>query len=145
LELKDFVRETLTQISEGVQESLVAVRKSGGYVNPATRTNAKNTDSSHFSSMQNGQQVFLVDFDVAITVEEDTGTNAHAKLKVASILSLGVGGESGNKSSATNHISFKVPMALPVDSVTQEELKKGEQEQSRKLQNSIDAFNNIPM
>jgi hypothetical protein len=95
--------------------------------------------------MQNGQQVFLVDFDVAITVEEDTGTNAHAKLKVASILSLGVGGESGNKSSATNHISFKVPMALPVDSVTQEELKKGEQEQSRKLQNSIDAFNNIPM
>lgn len=137
MDLKEFVKETLIQISAGVQESLIAVRQTGGYVNPATRINVTNTDSSHFSSMQNGRQVFLVDFDVTITVEEETGTNAQAKIKVASILSLGAGGESGNKNSAINKISFKVPMALPVDPITEEELKNREAKQAKKQKESI--------
>ena len=130
MELKDFVKETLTQIAAGIDESLETVRESGGYVNPATTINSSVTDSSHFSSMKFGRNVFLIDFDVAVTVEEETGTNAEAKLKVASLLSLGAGGESGNRSSATNRISFKIPLALPVDPITEDELKKREKEQA---------------
>jgi len=132
MELKDFVKETLSQISEGIQESLAPVRNAGGYVNPATRINTKSTDSSHFASMDAGRNVFLVDFDVAVTVTEETGTNAKAKLSVASLVDLSAGGNSGNVSSSTNRISFKVPLAMPVDQITHDELKKRESEQARK-------------
>ena len=141
MELKDFVKETLTQIAQGVQESIIPVQESGGYVNPATRTNTKNTDNSHFASMPNGQNIFLVDFDVAITVEEDVGANAEAKLKVASFLSIGGGGDTSNKNSATNHISFKVPLAIPVDPISESGLKNREAEQSRKTQAMMDKMN----
>ncbi|PHS72712.1 MAG: hypothetical protein COB22_03795 [Cycloclasticus sp.] len=126
MELKEFVKETLTQISEGVQDSLASVRDSGGYVNPATRASTKTTDDSHFASMTHGRNVFLISFDVAVTVEEESGKDGHAKLKVASVFSAGGGGSKSNKSSSTNHISFKVPLALPVDPITEDELKTRE-------------------
>lgn len=132
MELKDFVRETLTQIAQGIQESLEPVREAGGYSNPAIRTQPKTTDSSHFASMGAGRNVFLVDFDVAVSVSEEAGSNAEAKLKVASFLSLGAGGDSSKQSSATNRISFKVPLALPVDPITEEELKSREAEAAKK-------------
>ena len=142
MELKDFVKETLTQISQGVQESIAEVRDAGGYVNPATRTNTKNTDSAHFGSMPNGQNIFLVDFDVAVSVEEDMGGNAEAKLKVASVLSIGGGAETSTKNSATNQISFKVPIAIPVDPISENDLKERESAQARRTQQMIDNLNN---
>lgn len=53
MELKDFVKEALTQIAAGVDESLLSVRESGGYVNPATRTNTKATDGSRKKRLLN--------------------------------------------------------------------------------------------
>lgn len=144
MELKDFVKETLetlVQITQGVHESIVQVRESGGYTNPAVRAKAKSPDTSHFADIGFGRNVFLVDFDVAISVEEGTGTNAGAKLNVASLLSLNAGGESANKSTATNRISFKVPLALPVDPVTEEELKKREIAQAKQLKESLAQLN----
>lgn len=143
MELKDFVKETLVQIASGVNESIAAVRESGGYVNPAAKIDISKSDGSHFSSLSTGQNVFLIDFDVAVTVEEETGTNAEAKLKVASILSLGAGGKSANKASATNRISFKIPLGLPVDPVTSEELKNREAENARKTRATLQSFAKI--
>lgn len=141
MELKDFIRETLTQICEGVEESLVRARETGGYVNPATTANSKSNDSSHFANIGHGRNVFLVDFSVAVSVEENLDKNAHAKLKVASVLSLGVGGDVANKSSATNQISFKVPLALPVDPITQDELKAREKANAQRMQTTLNSLN----
>jgi hypothetical protein len=67
--------------------------------------------------------VFLVDFDVAIEVSESTGTNAEAGLSVASFAKLGAGGKSAKSNSTSNRISFKVPLALPLDQASQTQLK----------------------
>ena len=124
MELKDFVRETLVQVVSGIEEAQTEVRDCGGFVNPAHRANVKGSDESHFGVIGTGQNIFLVDFDVAVTVIEESGTEAKAKLNVASLLTLGAGGESSQSSSATNKISFKVPLALPTDSVSEEQLKE---------------------
>jgi hypothetical protein len=137
MELKDFVKESLTQIAQGINESIEEVRESGGYVNPASRVDTKNTDSSHFSALGEGRNVFLVDFDIAVSVEEKEGTKAEAKLKVASILSLGAGGNSDHKSSATNRISFKVPLALPVDPISANELVEREKKRKQESDAAI--------
>ena len=130
MDLKEFVRETLVQVTQGVNESQDAVRKLGGFVNPYVRR--VHRDASYFAEFDyDGQHVFLVDFDVAVTVAEGTGTHAEAKLQVASIFSLGAGGSSSDNQQTTSRIHFKVPLALPLDAdsrVRVEESRKLEEE-----------------
>lgn len=132
MELKEFIKETLAQIAAGVEAAQTEVRDAGGFVNPAHRTGKQEQDKSHFGALVTGQNIFLVDFDVTVTVIEATETDGKAKLNVAGLLSLGTGGQSNASSSATNRISFKVPLAMPVDEVSAEELKKQDEELAEK-------------
>ena len=133
MDLKDFVKETLVQISSGVKEAQDAVRQLGGYANPAARVSPKQTDQSHLTQIESGQNVFMIDFDVAVNVSEESEAGAEAKLKVASILSLGGGGKAGTSSTATNRISFKVPLALPVDEESKKRMLQSEAEEARAI------------
>jgi hypothetical protein len=113
MDLKEFIRASLTQIAEGVREAQEAVHSQGGFVNPSLYTSSR--DESHFATMEDGQSVFLVDFDVAVTVIEEKGTNAEAKLKVASILALGGERKASANEEHSSRLRFKIPLALPVD------------------------------
>ncbi|MBN8716747.1 MAG: hypothetical protein J0H95_07200 [Xanthomonadales bacterium] len=121
MDLKEFVKETIVQIASGVREAQEAVRPLGAIVNPASLAPAPG-GGSYFATIQDMHHVFLVDFDVAVSVSETAGTNASAKLNVATLLSLGAGGQSGNSTAATNRLSFKVPLALPLDEPTRARL-----------------------
>ncbi|MCU7850059.1 MAG: hypothetical protein KZQ89_19125 [Candidatus Thiodiazotropha sp. (ex Lucinoma kastoroae)] len=133
MDLKDFVKETLVQISSGVKDAQDDVRALGGYANPAARVQVRESDSSHLAQIGGGQNVFMIDFDVAISVIEESEAGAEAKLKVASFLSLGGGGTVGSSSSSTNRISFKVPLALPVDTESKKRMLQKEEDASRKI------------
>ena len=144
MELKDFVRETLAQIAAGVEAAQTEVRDAGGFVNPAHRTGKEERDKSHFGALTSGQNIFLVDFDVTVSVVEATETEGKAKLNVAGLISLGTGGQSSASSTATNRISFKVPLAMPVDAVSADELKNEDAalaERRRKQAESIRQHN----
>ena len=144
MELKEFIRETLAQIAAGVEGAQTEVRDAGGFVNPAHRAGKQEQDKSHFGSLTTGQNIFLVDFDVTVTVIEATETEGKAKLSVAGFLNLGTGGQSNASSTATNRISFKVPLAMPVDAVSLEELQKQDQTiaESRRQQSEQIRANN---
>jgi len=118
MDIKDFVRDTLVQISNGVREAQDVVREDGGYVNPAARVGAKDTAESHLTTINDGQSVFLVDFDIAVTVAEENSAEGEAKLKIASVLSVGGGAGTTTESTSSSRIGFKVPLALPVDEVS---------------------------
>lgn len=133
MDLKEFVKATLTQVAEGVSEAQSSVRAVGGYINPAMVGVASR--EGYLGSVETGQHVFLVDFDVAVTVAEDTGTHANAKLEVASLFSLGVGGKSGDSAQSTSRVKFKVPLALPVDP----EAKRNMDERHRREKAESDA------
>ncbi|MDB6063177.1 MAG: hypothetical protein JWM78_3280 [Verrucomicrobiaceae bacterium] len=144
MELKDFIKETLVQIAVGVEAAQTEVRDCGGFVNPAHRSDPKNNVETHFGVLGNGQNIFLVDFDISVTVVEETGADAKAKLQVVSFLKIGVGIESSTSNSATNRIGFKVPLGLPVDAVSEEQLKQNDaelQEKRRKQSEAIRAHN----
>jgi len=144
VELKEFIRETLAQIAAGVEAAQTEVRDAGGFVNPAHRTGKQEQDKSHFGSLTSGQNIFLVDFDVTVTVIEATETEGKAKLNVAGLLNLGTGGQSNASSTATNRISFKVPLAMPVDAISLEELQRQDQalaERRRRQTEAIRAHN----
>ena len=62
-----------------------------------------------------------------MSVIDATETEGRAKLNIAGFVSLGTGGQSNASSTATNRISFKVPLAMPVDAVSADELKQHDQ------------------
>lgn len=60
----------------------------------------------------NGVYAQLIQFDVALTVKEVTGTKGG--IGVASgIVNLGSSGQSSSENIAVNHVRFSVPLALP--------------------------------
>jgi len=121
MDIKDFVKEALLQITAGVKDAQEQVRDSGGYVNPSVVASAPGkAEMAHFALMESGQNVFLVDFDVAVSVAESTEGGAGAKLAVASLFSLQAGGKAGATSESTSRIKFKVPLALPLDSASKQ-------------------------
>jgi hypothetical protein len=64
MDLKEFVKEALVQVSSGVREAQEQVRTQGGYVNPSVVSSAVGqTGASHFGTLNSGQHVLLMEFD----------------------------------------------------------------------------------
>lgn len=111
MDLRDFVSETLTQIVEGVKSAQSKAAESGATVNPHLTT----------AHEQAGKQGFLwtgdayaqvVQFDVALTVTEGTGTKGGIGV-FAGAINLGSSGQSQNESSSVSRVKFSVPLSLP--------------------------------
>ena len=113
MDLQEFVTQTLLQITKGVQQAQEPARQLGGHVN-ATTTSAQKGDSI-LGQMANGQHVSLVSFDVALSVSESGSAGGGARLAVASFFSTGVEGTTKNAQESTSRVSFKVPLALPIE------------------------------
>jgi hypothetical protein len=142
MELKEFVKETLSQIAAGIEAAQTEVRDCGGFVNPAHRVDPESSNESHFGVLNSGQNIFLVDFDVSVTVVEESGEEANAKLQVASLLKVGGGVETNTSNSTINKISFKVPLGLPVDAVSEEQLKEHDEKIREKRRRQSEAIRN---
>ncbi|MCG9663449.1 hypothetical protein L1D26_10275 [Vibrio mediterranei] len=133
MELQQFVKEALIQITQGVKEAQSQIRESGGCLNPAVRI-SQQPSQSHVSSLSDGQNIYTVDFDIAISVSENSGTSADGKLTVASVLSFGGGASSSESSSTLSKIAFKVPLALPVDPESSQRLKAEDLQNQREME-----------
>ena len=134
MELSEFVKQSLTQIVAGVKASQDEIRNQGGYVNPAVFASSPgNVGTTHFGSVDDGQNVLLVDFDVAVTITDTIEGGVGGKLSVASLFKVEAGGKGSTASEATSRIRFKVPLALPVDPITKQKLDAEVAEQNRSV------------
>lgn len=103
MDLKDFVAETLKEISEGVR----AAQAAGVDANPRVR--GRNVEGRASS----GSPIKEVRFDVGVSVSEESGSDAGLRVMIPGI-SGGLGSSSGGGSTAQNRVQFSVPLALPV-------------------------------
>lgn len=120
MDLKDFVSQALIQITEGVFDAQKIVQEKGGFVNPAVRQ----TETGQ--TMHDGRVIQSVEFNVAITVTEDSSCSGGGKLSVATVFKATAETASSEKNSTTSKISFNVPLAVPVDPVSLNELQDKE-------------------
>ncbi len=132
MDLNEFVNTALLQIVQGVKGAQEAVAKLGGAVSPAMSSHNKES-SAYFGTVDESQYVFLVDFDVAVSVSEAGGKKAGGKLQVASIFGINGEAQASHSSAATNRLSFKVPLALPVDARTAGHLSESQRESRARL------------
>jgi hypothetical protein len=119
MDIKEFVSSTILQIMEAVAESQEQAVALGGYVNPTAHSMPK--DGAHIGFTATGQVIYAIDFDVAVTVASESGTEAGGRLQVASIVSIGAKGKGSDKSETMSRVKFAVPVMLPIDSHSKEE------------------------
>jgi len=110
MELKDFVKETLISIIEGV----VSAQGSdvGKHVNPKWSSSV-GKESSHAYVAPGDHLARLIKFDVAITVTEASGAEGGGKISILSS-KIGVEGHSSNEKSTASKISFEIPITMPM-------------------------------
>jgi hypothetical protein len=133
MDLRDFVNEALSQIAQGTKLAAEGVHATGAIVNPAVSRGSANPSEGHFATLNNGAPVFLVEFDVAVTVTDSGEIGAGAKGGLLQVFSARVNGKAANSMETASRIRFRVPLALGVDSATATELEKQMREQKRAI------------
>lgn len=127
MDLQDFISKALLAVIGGVSDAQKRASELGAHVNPGglMRTTKSIADNSIWDNTTNNY-ARNISFDVAITVEE--GTKTDAKINVlGGMFNLGAGGASENKQLAVSRIQFSVPILLPVSKVSSEARKKRNQ------------------
>lgn len=98
MQLEEFVSESLRQIIAGVKRAQDDTKEMGAKINP---------DGLRFH-VENHR----VEFDVAVTAAEGTGTKGGIGV-VAGVFNLGSAGESNASSTTASRIKFGVIVELP--------------------------------
>ena len=117
MKLRTFIEETLAEIASGISNANERLQETGAVANPSNIYVDRNKDSKIFgvwdqNALSMHPIVELIEFDVAISLEQETGTSANAGVSI-SIAKLGAGGKSMNKESETSRVRFRVPFVYP--------------------------------
>lgn len=113
MDLKDFIKNTITSISEAILESQSELSEKRVIVNPEKVEIGKNGEkllrSDGWRYVQN------LDFDIVIAAEEGEGAKGEAGLKVAGVISIGGDLSESSKQQQANKIKFTLPVAFPTN------------------------------
>ena len=111
MDLREFIAQTLAQIVEGIGDAQGRVKDRGAIVNPILHTSHEQAGKQGF--LRSGDLfVPIVQFDVALTVVEGTGTKGGIGV-FAGAFTLGSSGQSQSESSSVSRVKFSVPITLP--------------------------------
>ena len=115
MELKDFVKETLVEISQGVSEA--QNEQTNSLINPRLKTNESNVKSILLAEdgtgrgVKGGRLLDYVEFDVAITIDNNTKTKGKISVLFGAV-NLSSQGASENKDTSISRVKFKVPVSF---------------------------------
>ena len=112
MNLSDFIKETLKDISKGIKE---AQSENKGiwemHINPIFSPYSR-VSTGVLGTTGGGDNVYFVHFDVAISVAEEKAKGGEAKLSVWSS-SIGANLKRGTTEGVVSRISFDVPVTFP--------------------------------
>ena len=117
MDLRNFIKETLVQIAQGIDEASQALGGTSAIVNPRNVVGAHGTNDAkvygYVAKDKNMRQaVQSINFDVAISVAEGTETKGGIGLMVGAV-ALGSQGKSDASNTSQSRIQFNIPMVLP--------------------------------
>lgn len=111
MKLKDFLKDTLVQIVDGVTEAENELRHKGASANPVGGYFDQSAVGDRQWSFADGITE-TVEFDVALTNSEKDGTSQGIGVLLGGI-TLGAKGHTEETISSVTRIKFKVPILLP--------------------------------
>lgn len=106
MELKDFIRETIVQIAQGIEEANTELKDSGAIVNPRNVSVDYSGKAKHYGVLSDSgaEDEFLpsvqaIEFDVAVHATEGSEKSAKAGISVGSV---GIGGAGATNQEKTS-------------------------------------------
>ena len=126
MELKDFIKAAITDITEAVSE-LQDELDNGTVVNP---TLPQGEDGKTLQIDNEVRVIERLNFDVAVTISESAGIEGGAKASI-SIFGAKVGTESSTRTENVSRLTFSIPLVFP--SVHVKSPREFSQEKHRKL------------
>jgi len=112
IKLEDFVADGLAQIIRGVKRAQEMVEDTGATISPLMRNTTDATSVGNAEGL-GGQPCYKVAFDVAVTVNEESGTSGGVGV-VAGIFAVGGQEKSSDAYAKSSRIQFSVPVVLPL-------------------------------
>jgi len=116
MDLKEFIKESIVQVTEAIIESNEELKDKNAVVNPgriqvnSDSSQAYGRESSNITHQS--RIVQKIDFDVAVVVQDEQSAGAGAKISVMS-LKLGADGEVNYTNKSESRIKFAVPIIYP--------------------------------
>jgi hypothetical protein len=112
MELKDFVSESIKQITDGVNEAKLHADQNNASVNPQRwGWNSSNVQVKY--DKKTGAAIETIEFDVAVTATDGTATKGGIGVFMGAV-NLGSQGQSENSNSSVSRLKFSIPIILPV-------------------------------
>ena len=110
MDLQEFIKSTIVQITSGVIEAQVELKDTGCLINPEGFSmeggQIKRGYKNEYRSVQK------IKMNVVLNVEETNGSAS--KIGVAKILNAGIGSESSSSTNQMTSVEFEIPVAFPV-------------------------------
>lgn len=119
MNLKEFIKGTITEISSAISECNAELTDNCTIVNPRNVHGSDRDFEKVYGYLvkETGEKKFrrpvhLVNFDVAVTATDKTGTKGGIGIAVGSI-GLGAQGKSEAENVSFSKLTFSIPVALP--------------------------------
>lgn len=110
MELQEFIKNTLVQITNGVKEAQEELKDSGCLINPeGFNMNGGQIKSGYENKYRSVQKIKM---NVVLNVEETQGSTS--KIGVAKLLHAGIGSEENSSTNQMTSIEFEIPVAFPI-------------------------------
>lgn len=116
MKIKDFITESLKEIAEGIRQAQDEVH---AIINPGRLDEVDQKTPDHNSKFliankTMGRLAQVVDFDVAVTVSEESTREGGTGLMVVGI-GLGIKGGNNVSTSSVSRIKFSIPVVFSLD------------------------------
>lgn len=108
MELKDFIKEAIENIIEGVVAAQESIKNKGALINPQQ---VQFREAGQWNNHNSGMPRF-VEFDVGLTSANKTGSTEGIGVFLGSI-NLGKKNQEGSEHTAITRIKFSIPLVLP--------------------------------
>ena len=118
MELKEFIRETLLQITQGVHEAQQTVKEYGAIVNPAQYQESTDTLNAKIDNQY--RPVQNVNFEVALASSNSEGNKTGIGVLLGSF-NIGTSNHEDSKLISVTNVRFSVPLVLPSDDIQDNE------------------------
>ena len=110
MDLKEFTKETLVQIVQGVNEANIELKEHNAYI---TRDIQKSTTGDSYVD-RSGPYTHAVniDFDVAVTATEVNDTKGGGGIKVVQLFQAGMETSKSIENQSVSRIKYSIPLVL---------------------------------
>jgi len=115
MELKEFIKETLIQITEGIKEAQDATKETGVIINPDKLGIGAKGDKYIYPD--GWRFTNDIEINVAVSVNEKEGHKGGIGV-VTGFFSGGASVSQNNENTNVSTIKFSIPVALPVSKVS---------------------------